>query len=367
MKTDVRFTKEVTSQWIAQHLSWLSENGFSCAVFFGAFNDIDAIAQSEASFLETKIKVAGGLFPSIIFNEKLYDSGLIVIGIEKGIDVLEVDKDPIKHSPNFTSTGRSAVVFFDALCDESEKHIENINAIIDTNRPVVGMGAGSIADFLHRPAIFSNSGLLLGKSLLVLLDFDMIQKTAHGYKACEGPFLVTKSIGTTVYEMNYENAYDLYRTSIHKKIGKSSSTQNFFEWASLFPLGIENMDGSVIIRHPYSTDGASITSVGSVPENAVVYIMEASKDNLITAANRASKGASERYEKTKSRNPELAFLVDCVSRKLALGDDFEKEIAAVRSGTSANTYIGVLSLGEVSNYQAAHASLLNKTLVVSLV
>jgi len=367
MRTEVKFTGQLTNEWLADYLLCLEINQFKSAIFFVASDSYQVITESISLLNRSPINIAGAIFPEIIYDKKPHQEGVIAISIEKEIDVIEIEDSGCSTLPNsFYSLAKSSLVLLNTMNPKAEKHLDFINSLIDPNKPIVGMGSG-LPNLQNQATIFNGSGLLNDSSLLILHDFEITQKTDHGYTICKGPFLVTKSSGNIIEELNYQNAYEVYNDVIQHLKNSDLKLDNFKEWSKGYPLGIENMDGSVLLRDTTSSDGKYLTTVGSMPENSVVHIMHCSKDTLIEASNKASEVANELYlgRSKQSNQPTLALLTICHTRKDILGDRFEEEINCI-STIPAIDHCGVVSLGEISNYHSANATLLNNSVVVTL-
>jgi len=370
MRTEVKFTSQLTNEWLADYLLWLEINQFKSVIFFVASDSYQVITESIGLFNRSPINIAGAVFPEIIYNKKPHQEGVIAISIENEIDVIEIEDSGCNTLPNsYYSSGKASLVLLNSTNPKAEKHLEFINSLIDPNKPIVGMGSG-LPNLQNQATIFNGCGLLKDSSLLVLHDFEITQKTDHGYTICKGPFLVTKSSGNIIEELNYQNAYEVYNQAIQTLKDNDLTLNNFNEWSKGYPLGIENMDGSVLLRDTASSDGKYLTTIGSMPENSVIHIMHCSRDTLIEASNKASEVANalyiERQNNGKQGNqPQLAMLTICHTRKDILGDRFEEEINCI-STIPAIDHCGVVSLGEISNYHSANATLLNNSIVVTL-
>ena len=220
-------------------------------------------------------------------------------------------------------------------------------------------------DFIHRPILLTNEGFLKEGSLLIAMERELSQSTNHGYEVLAGPFLTTKTEGKTTYELNYEAAYDIYINSITGAEGPQVIGDDFYDWAKAYPLGIENYDGSFIIRDTIQTDGAGFTCVGSIPQNSIIYVMRSDEQTLLASTKAAALKVTQGRNDKGLTNPELILSIGCISRQLYLGDNYEKELR-ITNTIPAKQYAGVLSLGEISNYNASNAALLNKTLVMGV-
>ncbi len=364
-KINVSLIKKVNSSEVLTKLRWYDENCYESVLILVANAEYEKFQDLIPAFSELNLTIAGGFFPNLSFEDKLYDEGALLIGISGKTRILHINTDSAKTAPNNTDANElSAIVFLDALSEDSEEHINVINNILDPNLPIIGMGVGAL-DFIHRPAIFTNEGLVKSSSLLVILETKIIQTTTHGYEAIAGPFLATKTEGNVTYELNYQPAFEVYLNSLVEFCDDELSQDNFFDRTQVYPLGIENSDGSFIIKNPITTDGHGFTCVGSIPQNSVVYIMRGEESKMIKSSKDAALEIYEINEAENKQSPNIVLSIGCISRKLFLGKNYEQELRAV-SNIPAAVHAGVLSIGEVSNYNASNATFLNNTLVLGL-
>ncbi len=364
-RTNVSLIKKVNPSEVLTKLRWYEENRYKSLLILVASAEYEKFKDLIAAFSEFNLAIAGGFFPSLSYEDKLYDEGALIIGIGATTRILPIDTDSVKAVPINTHTNElSAIVFLNALSKDADEHINVINNILDPNLPIIGMGVGAL-DFIHRPAIFTNDGLVTNSSLLVILDTKVIQTTTHGYEAIAGPFLVTQTEGSVTYELNYQPAFEVYSNSLVEFCDEKLSQDNFFDLTKVYPLGIENSDGSFIIKNPITTDGNGFTSVGSIPQNSVVYIMKGEESKMLKTSKDAALEICEISEAENKQTANIVFSIGCISRKLFLDENYEQELRVV-STIPATVHAGVLSMGEVSNYNASNATFLNNTLVLGL-
>ncbi|MFH0774848.1 MAG: FIST C-terminal domain-containing protein [bacterium] len=101
--------------------------------------------------------------------------------------------------------------------------------------------------------------------------------------------------------------------------------------------------------------------MGEVPENSLLNILKGEPDSLIQAAGKAAKEAC-------GKETYCNLVADCISRTLFLGDDFARELAAVKENLvirgKENIPAGMLTLGEISSYGETTLEFFNKTIMI---
>lgn len=155
---------------------------------------------------------------------------------------------------------------------------------------------------------------------------------------------ISKSEGNVLYEIDGENALDLYK----KYLGKYA--EELPASALLFPISIKSEENDFfIVRTILSIDekNKTMTFAGNVPQGSTVRFMKSNIDRLINAASDAASVAMGGLGKNVPAD--LALLVSCVGRKLVLSDRIDEEIeAAADRITPGATIAGFFSYGEVS-------------------
>lgn len=171
---------------------------------------------------------------------------------------------------------------------------------------------------------------------------------------------VTESEYNVLYRIGETPALDLYKDYLGQFVKDLPGA------ALLFPLSMRvNMDTDPVVRTILSIDEAkkSLTFAGDIPQGAWVRFMKSNFDRLIEASSCAASTATEHFTST----PELALLVSCVGRRLALGIRTEEEIEVVREIVGPKTIMtGFYSYGEISQSQAGQPSELhNQTMTIT--
>lgn len=171
---------------------------------------------------------------------------------------------------------------------------------------------------------------------------------------------ITRSEGNVLYEINHHNALDIYK----KYLGPDA--RDLPGSALLFPLAlsIPGLDKTVV-RTILSIDetNKSMTFAGDVPVGAKVRFMKANFDKLTNAA----ANAAQQTLLPDDQQPDWAFLVSCVGRKLVYGPRIEEELEAV-SETLGRTVplAGFYANGEISPVgQGGTCQFHNQTMTVT--
>jgi hypothetical protein len=319
------------------------------------------------------VPVCGGVFPSVFFSHTKLDTGFIILGFpfvvsiacyqlsdQSPVDVnspVRLDGDLVRHS-------RDLVVFIDAMANATETFIDNLYEAIGGGIDVIGGGAGAI-DFKQRPCVFSRQGLLMNVALVVQMPIPIHCAVEHGWEILSGPYLVTEAEGAKIKTLNYLPAFDVYKTIIEEATSHRFSKNKFFQTSQNFPLGILGINDDILVRDPIQVSNTELLCVGSVPVNAMIYILSGNSDHIINAAQKAGEQVRRLSIDPSNSSLSLTLVFDCVSRVLYLGEKFPLEMKAIQQGVgSGRTVVGALSIGEIANTCRGTINLLNKSIVI---
>lgn len=323
------------------------------------------------------LPVFGGVFPSIIHEAKLCRSGTLVVGFPLTLDIAVVTKlkdkagiEPqMQRLASTLSDCRSLFVLVDGLSTNLETFVESLYGVVGVRASITGGGAGHL-DLVQRPCLLSNQGLLVDSALLVALPMSVDRGLAHGWQMLSGPFLVTRSRGNVLEELNYRPAFEIYREEAEKHSELHFAETEFFSISKTYPLGIESIDGEYLVRDPIKRSGNALICVGDVPENATVYLLKGDADALIAAAGEAAKSARVMRQKRLAKKPvqpHVAMVFDCISRRLFLDEGFADELEAIEKELPEHDCIvGALTIGEIASSHRGVIELMNKSILVAL-
>ncbi len=171
---------------------------------------------------------------------------------------------------------------------------------------------------------------------------------------------ITRSEGNVLFEIENENALDLYK----KYLG--ADAENLPASALLFPLSLTIPGAEMpVVRTILSIDeqNKTMTFAGDVPEASQVRFMKANFDKLTAAA----ATAAQQTFLPADRKPDFALLVSCVGRKLILGPRIDEEVEAVSETLGTGVPLaGFYSYGEISPFnEGGSCQLHNQTMTIT--
>ncbi len=183
----------------------------------------------------------------------------------------------------------------------------------------------------------------------------------HGWQPTGAPAMVTQANGCMLERLEHRPALEIYRGAAEER-GSGGDDEHFASFAMTHPLGIPQADGEYLIRDPVSADASgALRFMASVPDGALVRVMEGTPEMLVQAARDAAKAA--RDDAGAPLGGALVF--DCVSRYLLLRDRLNDEVAACQAALGDDVpVLGCLTFGEVGAFGARMPQFHNKSMVV---
>lgn len=331
-------------------------------------------AQVDPILTALPIPVFGGIFPEILHGTEHLGTGTLVMGLagktcvevipglsDDAADYEQIIDDKLSGCPKCSTM----VVLVDGFAKRIGALVESLFAVFGLELNYIGGGAGSLSSLGvgQKPCLLTNQGLLLDCAVLALSGIHSGVGVNHGWRELRGPYQVTRSRGNVIEELDSTPALDVYRKVVEARAGRPLTAEGFFELAKGFPFGISKLGEEKVVRDPISmtADGA-LVCVGEVPQGCFVHILEGDVDTLVAAARKALELGKAAYDGLGP--PQATLFIDCISRSLALGEHFGRELEAVAS--SSVPLVGALTLGEIANSGKDYLEFYNKTSVVGV-
>ena len=313
----------------------------------------------------------GGVFPGLVSGTARLDSGVVAVPVPLMsapyvVQDLDTEDFSIPAFPELADLPAgaepTAFVLVDGLTSNIVAFLQEMFQHLGTSVHYVGGGAGSLS-LEQKPVLFTPEGVFQDAAIVAFSPLKSGLGVRHGWTRLVGPVVATQTEKNVIRELNWQSAFDVYREVVESDSGRSFDGGHFMDIAKSYPLGMQREGVEDVVRDPLSTtEDGSIVSVGEVPENSVMYVLKGGADDLPVAAAQAAEDSV----RTVDGDVRCWLVVDCISRALFLGDDIQKELAAVLSRLpgSAPELCGVFSLGEISSYGDGLLEFFNKTIVV---
>lgn len=325
---------------------------------------IDSLRDHDISFF-------GGLFPALIHGDRRKDGGMIVQSLPAMaaphlITSLHTDdvRIPDFHGTVAHCAGKkyTAIILIDGLTSNICFFLSELFSRLGNSVHYFGGGAGSLS-LEQGPCVFTNEGIFQDAAVVSFVKLQSQLGVRHGWKQLVGPLVATKTDHNVIVELNWRNAFDVYRETVERDAESMLTRDNFFSIAKGYPFGIYREGEEDIVRDPISvTEAGELVCVGEVPENTVLNILKGERESLIEAAGQSARESHGPPNRTLRHR----LVADCISRALFLEADFERELSTVMDGgETAGLPVpeGVLTLGEISSYGRGFIEFFNKTIV----
>lgn len=315
------------------------------------------------------VPIFGGTFPAVISEGRKMTHGSVVVAMGwkaqvyslSGMSDPEIDFEEMLDAQVGEEEFKTLMVFVDGLSTRINAFIEALYMIFGLEINYVGAGAGS-ASLQKKPCLITNDGLKGDGVVLAALDMESGVGVRHGWESVSRPYKVTESSRNTIMSLDWQPAFEVYKSVVEPHSGKSFTELPFFDLATSYPFGIAKLGSERVIRDPVSVDqDLNIICVGEVPVGEYVDILHGEPENLITATGEALQRAWADFP--DSATPGLSLFIDCLSRALFLKEKYSEELQAATSEDVVS--VGICSIGEVANSGKDYIEFYNKTSVVA--
>jgi hypothetical protein len=320
------------------------------------------------------IPAVAAVFPGVIYEQECYEQGILVCGWTSPLSA-KVVPDITKPETNLRqdiavileSHGSISSLFLilDGLSKGGDNFVTILHDLLGPEVQVMGAGCGHFDD-AKQPCIITPEGLLSDAALLIFQDTRLIVSVRHGWEPVDGPFLITEAADNVIHQINYQPALAFYLNVVGKHLGGPVTSDLFASISTHYPFGLEQLDREFLVRDPVAAEGQSLVCAGAIPNNAMVYLLHAEQDSLIDSAGSAASWLRKQDPPRYRSEEELKiFTIDCISRRLVLGDDFHRELEAIRNNLPKHSeMLGVLSIGEIVSSDQGGIQWLNKATLI---
>ena len=369
------YLKDVSVENIISKLSNSDINKSEIAlILFGEKNSPN-IVELISAVNQKEINLFGGIFPGIIYEDKKYDEGAIVLTLPivakpyliNGLDSKEF-KIPCFSEITANHSGKkyTAMILVDGLTRNISHFLSGMFNRLGNSVTYFGGGAGSLS-LNQKPCLFTNEGIFQDAAIVTFIDMESNLGVRHGWENLMEPFVATSTDRNVIKELNWKNAFDVYREVVESDSGLELTKENFFSISKGYPFGISKKSSDYVVRDPISVnENGDLFCVGEIPENTVLSILKGDTKSLIGAAGLAA----EESIKVDNKKINYHLIADCISRTLFLEDNFHDELMMIKKkiGTFSNDIplVGMLTLGEISSFGDRYLEFFNKTIVSAI-
>lgn len=309
-------------------------------------------------FNKENIKICAGIFPHVIYENKLFEEGLISIELADNMNLHFINdiQNYVFDEDMFINT-KSVIAVLEGFSPFNETFLSRLFENLEVNTNIIGGAAGVIEEG-NKPVLFNNDGFFSQAAILLSINKNINLAVKHGLSHLDGPFLVTLSDKNILESIDYEDAFELYKKVIKKDSGKELNESNFLELVRKYPLGIVKYKGEEIVRDIIDYKDGKLVLISEISVNSMINILKAKPQDLIEAAKIAT------IEATRKNTPESILMFNCLGRKEFLGKKFQEELDIVHTFGKPALIVGVTTVGEIANSGNRYINFLNKTCVI---
>lgn len=311
------------------------------------------------------LPVVGALFPRVLLNGRQYSRGFLVIGLTfvPEVRVLRDLSNPAidlsEALAGWNLDGGTLLTLVDATAERIPVLIQALFNHFGLALQHIGGGAGSLSLERSR-CILCNDGVLEDAAVLCHIPLAGTIGVAHGWQQVSQPAMVTAANGKTIMALEAVPASAVYADWLAAKLGAPVAEDSLEQHLPAFPLGLARLGSEPLVRDPIAvTPDGGLRLVSEIPEGAHVQLLHGQLGSLLNAAALVRDDVCSRHGQDFS----FAMLIDCVSRALVLGDDFQQELS-IFAGLSP--VFGALTIGEVGGDGSGYLELLNKSVALGL-
>ena len=338
-------------------LAWRQELSPEGALALLPEAEKDRLPQLQAMCRASGLDLVGALFPAIVEGGQFHRQGMLLLPFAEMprttlLANLPADANAAAAQianavePMLDGNGYTLFLIFDAMLPNIASIIDALYLLLADRVAYAGANAGS-ETFQSIPCLFDDNRIVTDGVLCLLLPGKQGAAIDHGYLAPKEIITATSAVGNHIMSIDWRPAFEVYREQVRQLYQVDLTAENFYEYASHFPLGIVLANNELLVRIPVvlAEDG-SLFCVGEVPANAMLTLLYAPQVDSVRSVNRLHQVLQKDFGPLGNRDLLLFY---CAGRRLHLGDDALKELRYLGEATGVQNVVGALSLGEVGS------------------
>jgi hypothetical protein len=264
---------------------------------------------------------------------------------------------------------RTAILLLDPLSGNGEEASLIASTLLG---PTVRLAGGAAGDDLHFKLAHVAAGKQVASDAVVIAMLSSRKPLGigvqHGHKPLGKPLTITKAEGATVYEIEGQPAFEVWKNEVRAAAKKLNIDVDKIDPKDMgghllrYEVGLIAGPGEYKIRAPLSVgDKGALSFACGIPEGAVVRVTESAEDNQVASA----RGAAERAKKGLGGQKAAGALVfDCICRNLILGNKFGSAVREIHSALGSVPIAGFETYGEIAMDLGQSSGFHNTTTVV---
>ncbi len=309
----------------------------------------------------SKIEVYGAIFPEVIFDGISYKEGLVAYTLNENEKVyLQEDMNNLTLKEENFEDVTSIITFVDGLSLSIDTYLDSLNELLFSDTQVIGGGAG-VVPYEQKEVIFSNKGIYKDAALILCLKNEIKVGVEYGLSLMGNQAIATLIKGNSLLQIDYISAYEFYKNMIEKDLNRTILEEELETYLNVYSLGLVKFDNEVLVKKIIKINKDKSLLLGSaISQNSIINFLKSDSTMFIEAAKKATLKAI----KDSSNKQKIVFLFECVTRKLFLNENYEKELEIIKTNINGKLLLGVLTLGEITNYDSTSVKFYNKACMV---
>jgi hypothetical protein len=280
-----------------------------------------------------------------------------------------VAQDPIRAAQqaiaqaksNSTAHPKLCLTFPESLTSNGVLILKGLKQSLGEEVPIIGGMTADDYTFDQTYQFFQDQ--VLSDAVPVLLfsgNLLVSHGVASGWTPISPKSRVTKVQGNIVYEIEGQRALDFYQ----HYLGGERFAANY----AIHALAVFEEPERFYMRAPnsYDPESGSVTFFADIPDQAIVQITDASRDDILAASETSLQEAIAYYPGTE---PTAALLISCAARRRILGTLTPQEYQLVKTHLPQGfPCCGFYAYGEIAPLkQHSQTKYHNKTFVALLI
>lgn len=259
----------------------------------------------------------------------------------------------------------SALLFLDILSGNGDLTLAGAFGLLGKNFPLFGCAAADDL-FFHETYQYLNNKAYSGSVVGVGFSgaFTVVGVVKHGFLPIGIARRVTKSVGTTLFELDGKPAVSIYQDYFGEEHLQELHEGLLPAHTISYPLGVFLPESNhVMLRNPVFVDRrGAMTFTAAIPEGTEIRLMISDLERGLETAELAAR---EVLEKLQGKKPKAVIIMSSVARKIMLGVHADEEIQLIQNIIGRDIpMIGLYSYAQVGGQQGDEVPFQNGSLLI---